>query len=610
MPVFFAMLSAPGILLMTQGMERDIPMLFRNIYNGIDSFPLMAIPFFMLAGELMNRGGITLSLVNFSQAFIGHVRGGLAHVNVLSSMLFAGLSGSAVADTSAIGSMMIPAMEKNGYSRRFSAAITAASSVIGPIIPPSGIMIIYAYTMEVSVAALFAAGVVPGILVGLGLMAVIALMARKYDFPVAGPRQSWPQRATATRSAFLPLLTPAIILGGILGGIFTPTEASAIAVGYALVLSIWVMKTVKIRELPGIFTRSAQSSAVVLLLVGAAIAFKTVVSLSHTAEFNLRAVANSNENDEDYDGLVVFKDFVEAHSNGRIAVELYIGTQLCANGTECMQALEDGSVDVFISTASGVGNMFPYVQVLDLPYLLRDDRVAETVLAGDFTRELRTSILEDSDNQVRLMTIGNTGGWRNFANTKHTIKTPRDIEGLKIRTVVSDLPQELVKSLGASPTPIPWPELFTSFQTGVVEGSKNGITDIMSMKFPEAGLKYITLDGHAYMSAYWFMNNERFLNMPDDMRRVIVDGFSALQQATFASPKRKSIKAYQDFNAAGGEVYVPTPEQKDVFKKAAEPVYSWFKGSVKDGEKWFDLLAREAAAAEQAIEKAYASDLN
>lgn len=284
MPVFFAMLSAPGILLMTQGMERDIPMLFRNIYNGIDSFPLMAIPFFMLAGELMNRGGITLSLVNFSQAFIGHVRGGLAHVNVLSSMLFAGLSGSAVADTSAIGSMMIPAMEKNGYTRRFSAAITAASSVIGPIIPPSGIMIIYAYTMEVSVAALFAAGVVPGVLVGLGLMAVIALMARKYDFPVAGLKQSWPQRATATKRAFLPLLTPVIILGGILGGIFTPTEASAIAVGYALVLSIWVMKTVRIRELPGIFTRSAQSSAVVLLLVGAAIAFKTVVSLSHTAE--------------------------------------------------------------------------------------------------------------------------------------------------------------------------------------------------------------------------------------------------------------------------------------------------------------------------------------
>ncbi|MEM5530348.1 TRAP transporter large permease [Gammaproteobacteria bacterium AS21] len=284
MPVFFAMLSAPGFMLVAQGMDRDLPLLFRNIYNGIDSFPLMAIPFFMLAGELMNRGGITLSLVNFSQSFIGHVRGGLAHVNVMSSMLFAGMSGSAVADTSAIGSMMIPAMEKNGYSRKFAAAITAASSVIGPIIPPSGIMIIYAYTMEVSVAALFAAGVVPGLLVGLGLMGMIALMAKRYDFPIAAPKQTWKQRAVAGKSAALPLLTPVIILGGILGGIFTPTEASAVAVAYALFISIFVLKTIKFKELPEIFNKSAKASAVVLLLVGSAIAFKTVVSLSQTVE--------------------------------------------------------------------------------------------------------------------------------------------------------------------------------------------------------------------------------------------------------------------------------------------------------------------------------------
>jgi tripartite ATP-independent transporter DctM subunit len=284
MPVFFAMLSAPGFMLVAEGMDRDLPLLFRNIYNGIDSFPLMAIPFFMLAGELMNRGGITLSLVNFSQSFIGHVRGGLAHVNVMSSMLFAGMSGSAVADTSAIGSMMIPAMEKNGYSRKFAAAITAASSVIGPIIPPSGIMIIYAYTMEVSVAALFAAGVVPGLLVGLGLMGMIALMAKRYDFPIAAPKQTWKQRAVAGKSAALPLLTPVIILGGILGGIFTPTEASAVAVAYALFISIFVLKTIKFKELPEIFNKSAKASAVVLLLVGSAIAFKTVVSLSQTVE--------------------------------------------------------------------------------------------------------------------------------------------------------------------------------------------------------------------------------------------------------------------------------------------------------------------------------------
>ena len=284
LPVFFGLLAAPGLLLYLNGQERDITLLYRNVYNGIDSFPLMAIPFFMLAGELMNRGGITMRLVEFSQAFMGHLRGGLAHVNVLSSMLFAGLSGSAVADTSALGSMLIPAMEKQGYTRKFAAAITAASSVIGPIIPPSGIMIIYAYVMGESVAALFLAGVIPGAMVGIGLMLMVKFMANKYDFPVATNKYSWPERGQASIKAFFPLLTPVIILGGILGGVFTPTEAAAVAVAYALFIGLFVLRTLKISDLSGVITRAGITSSVVLLLVGAAMAFKTVVSLSHAPE--------------------------------------------------------------------------------------------------------------------------------------------------------------------------------------------------------------------------------------------------------------------------------------------------------------------------------------
>ena len=224
------------------------------------------------------------------------------------------------------------------------------------------------------------------------------------------------------------------------------------------------------------------------------------------AEINIRATANSNENDEDYDGLIVFKNFVESASNGAIEVELFIGTQLCSKGAECLQGVADGTIDIYISTSGGAAGIFPYVQVLDLPYLMSSDRVAEAVLSSDFTRTMRAMALEDSDNSIRLMTIGNTGGWRNFANTKRRVQTPADMVGLKIRTVVADLPQELVRAMGASPTPIPWPELFTSFQTGVVEGSKNGITDIMGMKFPDAGLQYVTLDGHAYMGALWWIH--------------------------------------------------------------------------------------------------------
>lgn len=296
MPVFFGLVAAPGILLWLNGQERDIVLLYRNIYNGMDSFPLMAVPFFMLAGELMNKGGITIRLVEFSQALMGHLRGGLAHVNVLSSILFAGLSGSAVADTSALGSMLIPAMEKQGYTRRFAAAITAASSVIGPIIPPSGIMIIYAYVMGESVAALFLAGIVPGILVGTGLMVMIKLLADKYDFPAASRRYSWRERGDASLKAFFPLMTPVIILGGILLGVFTPTEAAAVAVGYALFIGLFVLKTLRARDLPEILSRAAMTSAVVLLLVGAAMAFKTVVSLSHLPETLAAFILSLSEN--------------------------------------------------------------------------------------------------------------------------------------------------------------------------------------------------------------------------------------------------------------------------------------------------------------------------
>jgi tripartite ATP-independent transporter DctM subunit len=296
LPVFFGLLAAPGILLWLNGQSRDLALLYRNVYNGMDSFPLMAIPFFMLAGVLMNRGGITTRLVEFSQAIMGHFRGGLAHVNILSSMLFAGLSGSAVADTSAIGSMLIPAMVKNGYTRKFSAAITAASSVIGPIIPPSGIMIIYSYVMGESVAALFLAGIVPGILVGLGLMLMTWVMAQRYDFPVATKRSTWSERGNASMKAFFPLLTPVIILGGILGGVFTPTEASAVAVAYSLVISLFVLKSMGIRDLPKVLTEAAMTSSVVLLLVGAAMAFKTVVSLSHTPEILAEWILTLSEN--------------------------------------------------------------------------------------------------------------------------------------------------------------------------------------------------------------------------------------------------------------------------------------------------------------------------
>ena len=346
------------------------------------------------------------------------------------------------------------------------------------------------------------------------------------------------------------------------------------------------------------------------LLLATAIAATPIAAAAQ--EYQLRATANSNENDEDYDGLIVFKNFVEQASNGAIGVEIFMGTQLCSNGSECAQGVADGTIDIYVTTSGGFANIFPYVQVFDLPYLMSDDRVAEKVMENKspLMQTLKGKVLEDSDGLIRLMTVGNTGGWRNFANTQRRVAGPGDLAGLKIRTVVADLPQELVKALGASPTPIPWPELFTSFQTGVVEGSKNGITDIMGMKFPDAGLQYLTLDGHAYMAALWIMNNEVFSGMPADLQRVVLDGFYQLQQATFASPKRKSIQAYQDFAAGGGDIYVPTPDEKAAFKDASQPVYEWFQSNVNGGQDVFDALISSVEAAEAEIAEERAADMN
>ncbi|WP_271270713.1 TRAP transporter large permease [Aliamphritea hakodatensis] len=279
-PVFFVLLMAPTISLLIDGQSGMLTQVISRLFNGMFSFPLMAIPLFLLAGECMNNGGITLRLVNFAQTLIGHIRGGLAQVNIFTSVLFAGLSGSAVADASALGSMLIPAMEKNGYSRRFAAAVTAASAVIGPIIPPSIIMIIYAFIMQVSPAALFAAGIIPGLIIAASLMLVTAVIARKRQLPVMETKATGAERIQAARHAVLPLLTPVILLGGILGGIFTPTEAAGVAAFYAFFISLFVIKTMTWRDLPGVFKRAAVSSAVIMVVIGASVSFAWLATVS------------------------------------------------------------------------------------------------------------------------------------------------------------------------------------------------------------------------------------------------------------------------------------------------------------------------------------------
>ncbi|WP_316862902.1 TRAP transporter large permease [uncultured Cohaesibacter sp.] len=283
-PVLFALGLAPAIALFQADKLLFLNVLYQRLYTGMDNFLLLALPFFMLAGEFMVNGGITTRIITFSQTMVRHFRGGLGHVVILSATMFGALTGSSVAATSAIGKMMIPEMERYQYDRTYAAAITAAATVLGTIIPPSGIMLIYAFVMNTSVAAMFMSGIVPGLLLCGALMLVNRWQIKKYpqvqQFDRAGPGE----RTAAFKAATLPLLTPVIILGGIYGGVFTPTEAAAVAVLYALVLSVFIMRILKLRDVFPMFVRIAINAGAILIIVAAASGFASAVSLSGIAK--------------------------------------------------------------------------------------------------------------------------------------------------------------------------------------------------------------------------------------------------------------------------------------------------------------------------------------
>ena len=295
MPIVFALSFGPILAFLIDGKATMVQIGLQRFFAGVNQFPLLAIPLFILAGEIMNAGDITRRLVNLARLLVGHLRGGLAHVNILSSVMFAGLSGSAVADVSALGSMMIPAMERDGYTRRFATAVTAASSIIGPVIPPSIIMIVYAYIMNVSVGALFAAGFVPGLLMGAGLMAMTAILARKHDFPRREGAPSRQEVVSGVSQGIFPMLTPAIILGGILLGIVSPTEAAVVAVIYALILS-FVIRSLTLRDIPALLATASRSSANVLLMIGSASLFGWMLNIAGVPQDLARLVLGVTEN--------------------------------------------------------------------------------------------------------------------------------------------------------------------------------------------------------------------------------------------------------------------------------------------------------------------------
>jgi tripartite ATP-independent transporter DctM subunit len=276
MPISFALGFSSMLYMLLSGIP---PVSFvQHLAKGVNSYTLLALPFFVLAGEFMNHGGITAKIFRFTNAIVGHIRGGLAHANIIAAMIFAGISGSAVAEAGALGSMQLRAMKENGYKHGFSVGLIASAMTIGPIIPPSVIMVIYGITAGVSIGSLFVGGVVPGALMGLGLMAFVGLLATREGLPRYHTRFSFRELWDSFKDALLALICPVLIVGGILAGIYTATEAGAIVALYALLVGMFYYRELTVAQVFKSLVTTMMLSASILLIMGMSNSFAWVMA--------------------------------------------------------------------------------------------------------------------------------------------------------------------------------------------------------------------------------------------------------------------------------------------------------------------------------------------
>jgi len=345
------------------------------------------------------------------------------------------------------------------------------------------------------------------------------------------------------------------------------------------------------------------------LLVALASTGLLASSIAGAAQFKITAPHVTSPTGYNHQSLLVFKNFVESRSNGEIEVDIYPSGQLCSTAKECIAGVQAGMFDYFATTTAELGNYWKPINAFDLPYMLPNDRIAECVYDSDeFMGDVRENLLKSIPN-VRLMMVSNSGGWRNIATTNKQIKSPADLGGMKLRTVPAPIQQQLVKALGASPTPTAWPEVYTALSTGMVEGTKNGIVDIIMNRLHES-LNYIVLDGHAYMGGAWVFNDKKFNTMPDELKKVLIDGVAAQNQYLRAYPKHAEYTAYEEFKKADGTVYNPTAEDKAAFRKAVEPVRNNYEQAASaEDKKWLQRFEQEIATCETKVNSSYASQM-
>ena len=315
--VGYALIMASIFFFATSGGWNLVPFALEQMFNGVNSQTLLAVPFFVLAGNLMNGGGVTTRIFDFAASMIGHRKGGLAHVNVLASLIFSGMSGSALADAGGLGQLEIKSMKDAGFDEGFAGGITAASCIIGPLVPPSTPLIIYAVLANQSVEKLFMAGFLPGLLTTAALMIMCSILSHKRNYP-SEPKRSWSYRANSFKKSFWALLTPVIILVGIFTGYFTPTEAAVVAALYTMILGFFVYKELNLKSFFKICLDSIKTSGTIVLMILGVTLFQFVISREQMPQ----AIAT----------------FFTSHVNSKLTLLLMINIVLLILGT-CIDAL-------------------------------------------------------------------------------------------------------------------------------------------------------------------------------------------------------------------------------------------------------------------------------
>ena len=346
-------------------------------------------------------------------------------------------------------------------------------------------------------------------------------------------------------------------------------------------------------------TRFARNTGTVMAAI--LLASTAVTAEAETFTLKYGHVDTPSDKADDHVAGLFLKAFLESRSQGRIKVEIYPASQL-GNFRELIEGVQLGTVELTNTTVGGANSFFPQIQVTDIPYMYRDDLVAEEMAKSPFFDEVRDAFLAKTGN-VRLAAVGNTGRWRSFYTTRKQVKSAADLAGVKIRTINSPLQIEMVKHLGGNPTPIAWGELYTSLATGVVEGTKNGLSDIVGKNMHEH-LKYVVLDEHAYLFAFWWLSESWFQSLPPDLQTLVLDGIRQASELQTNVNKYLETILTDEFLDAGGAIYAPTPEEKNSFKTARSAMKDWFVQNIEEGQLWYDKLDAAVKEAEAKVDAA------